>query len=163
MIAKNDGIIKFTYGSNDTFNDVGLLSAYMTKNLMGEKGSMMDEFTISDDERQVYDVCVKQALPTIYEAMIKITSGVDEAFKATADSIEFNILDNEAYNSNVLTIVDETLHTCLKYAILAEFYSVCLNAELQRAALAKYADSLAQLKQRLFQLKKKAVAPLLYR
>ena len=163
MIEKKNGIIKFRYGSNDTFNDVSLLSAYMTKNLAGEKGSLMDEFTISDDERQVYDVCVKQALPTIYEAMIKITSGVDEAFKATADSIEFNILDNEAYNINVLTIVDETLNTCLKYAILAEFYSVCLNAELQRVALAKYADSLAQLKQRLFQLKKKAVAPLLYR
>lgn len=162
MIEKNDGVITFTYGSDDTFNDVGLLSAYMTKVLAKEKGASMDDLAISEDERDVYDVCVKQALPNIYEVVVKITSGVEDAFKSEDGNIVFNIRDNESYNSNVLTIVDETLHTCLKYGILAEFYSVNTNADLQRISLAKYADSIAQLKQRLFQLKKKAISPLLY-
>lgn len=162
MIEKNDGVITFTYGSDDTFNDVGLLSAYMTKVLAKEKGASMDDLAISEDERDVYDVCVKQALPNIYEVVVKITSGVEDAFKSEDGNIVFNIRDNESYNSNVLTIVDETLHTCLKYGILAEFYSVNPNADLQRISLAKYADSIAQLKQRLFQLKKKAISPLPY-
>ena len=76
----NDTTITFSYKNEEMFNDVSLLSAYMTKNLAGDKGSMMDEFTITDDEKDVYEVCVKQALPSIYESMLKISFGVTDAF-----------------------------------------------------------------------------------
>ena len=149
------------------------MSAYMTKNLKTEVGSVMDEFNISDDERDIYDVCVRQALPNIYETMMKITSGVDNAFsdeielttdetdglkRAKGKYIEFNIQNNDAYNSNVLNLVDATLLNCLKYGILAEFYSICVNVDLHRIAQDKFTTSLFQLKQRLFQLKKKVVS-----
>jgi hypothetical protein len=105
--------------------------------------------------------------------MMKITSGVEDAFKdAVAVSgsesdglnrtegtyIEFNIQNNDSYNANVLSLVDATLLNCLKYGVLAEFYSICVNAELFRIAQDKYTTSLFQLKQRLFQLKKKTVS-----
>lgn len=169
---KTDGIIAFSYNSDNLFNDVSLMSAYMTKNLKTEVGSVMDEFNISDDERDIYDVCVRQALPNIYETMMKITSGVDNAFsdeielttdetdglkRAKGKYIEFNIQNNDAYNSNVLNLVDATLLNCLKYGILAEFYSICVNVDLHRIAQDKFTTSLFQLKQRLFQLKKKSV------
>lgn len=169
---KTDGIIAFSYNSDKLFNDVSLMSAYMTKNLKTEAGSVMDEFNISDDERDIYDVCVRQALPNIYETMMKITSGVDNAFsdeielttdetdglkRAKGKYIEFNIQNNDAYNSNVLNLVDATLLNCLKYGILAEFYSICVNVDLHRIAQDKFTTSLFQLKQRLFQLKKKSV------
>ena len=169
---KTDGIIAFSYNSDKLFNDVSLMSAYMTKNLKTEVGSVMDEFNISDDERDIYDVCVRQALPNIYETMMKITSGVDNAFsdeielttdemdglkRAKGKYIEFNIQNNDAYNSNVLNLVDATLLNCLKYGILAEFYSICVNVDLHRIAQDKFTTSLFQLKQRLFQLKKKSV------
>lgn len=170
---KTDGIIAFSYNSDKLFNDVSLMSAYMTKNLKTEAGSVMDEFNISDDERDIYDVCVRQALPNIYETMMKITSGVDNAFsdeielttdetdglkRAKGKYIEFNIQNNDAYNSNVLNLVDATLLNCLKYGILAEFYSICVNVDLHRIAQDKFTTSLFQLKQRLFQLKKKLVS-----
>lgn len=170
---KTDGIIAFSYNSDKLFNDVSLMSAYMTKNLKTEVGSVMDEFNISDDERDIYDVCVRQALPNIYETMMKITSGVDNAFsdeielttdemdglkRAKGKYIEFNIQNNDAYNSNVLNLVDATLLNCLKYGILAEFYSICVNVDLHRIAQDKFTTSLFQLKQRLFQLKKKLVS-----
>jgi hypothetical protein len=162
----NDTTITFSYKNEEMFNDVSLLSAYMTKNLAGDKGSMMDEFTITDDEKDVYEVCVKQALPSIYESMLKISFGVTDAFgvvEAEGEKhIQFSILNNDAYNSNVLSLVDATLNTCIKYGILAEFYSVCANGELFSMAQNKFLESLAQLKQRLFQLKKKAIAPLPY-
>lgn len=170
---KTDGIIAFSYNSDKLFNDVSLMSAYMTKNLKTEVGYVMDEFNISDDERDIYDVCVRQALPNIYETMMKITSGVDNAFsdeielttdetdglkRAKGKYIEFNIQNNDAYNSNVLNLVDATLLNCLKYGILAEFYSICVNVDLHRIAQDKFTTSLFQLKQRLFQLKKKLVS-----
>lgn len=170
---KTDGNVTFYYDSDKLFNDVSLMSAYMTKNIKSDAGSMMDEFSISDDEKDVYGVCVRQTLPNIYETMMKITSGVEDAFKdAVAVSgsesdglnreagtyIEFNIQNNDAYNSNVLSLVDATLLNCLKYGVLAEFYSICVNGELYRIAQDKFTTSLFQLKQRLFQLKKKTVS-----
>lgn len=170
---KTTGEIAFYYDSDKLFNDVSLMSAYMTKNLKSEAGSMMDEFSISDDEKDVYKVCIRQTLPNIYETMMKITSGIENAFDdevvvSTDESdglkrkngtyIEFVMQDNDSYNANVLNLVDATLLNCLKYGVLAEFYSVCVNAELFRLAQDKFTTSLFQLKQRLFQLKKKSVS-----
>ena len=197
---KETGSITFYYDSDKLFNDVSLMSAYMTKNMKSEAGSLMDEYSISDDEKDIYGVCVRQTLPNIYETIMKITSGVDNAFEdevvlalgternlstdgkseleVSLDTntgkdtnakentlgrfagtyIEFNVQDNDSYNSNVLNLVDATLLNCLKHGILAEFYSICVNAELYRIAQDKFTASLFQLKQRLFQLKKKSVS-----
>lgn len=171
--SKETGNITFYYNSDTLFNDVSLMSAYMTKNLSSEKGSLMDEFNISDDEKDIYAVCVRQTLPNIYETMMKITSGITSAFdddvEVTTDEstglkrvkgtyIEFTMQDNDAYNENVLNLVDATLLNCLKYGVLAEFYSICVNGDLYRLAQDKFTTSLFQLKQRLFQLKKKVVS-----
>lgn len=170
---KETGKITFYYDSDKLFNDVSLMSAYMTKNMKSEAGSLMDEFNISDDEKDIYGVCVRQTLPNIYETMMKITSGIGNAFDddvAVAETesdglkrevgtyIEFTMQDNDAYNENVLNLVDATLLNCLKHGVLAEFYSICVNPELHRIAQDKFTTSLFQLKQRLFQLKKKVVS-----
>lgn len=174
MFGNNDsGNITFYYDKDKLFNDVNLMSAYMTKNLSSEKGSLMDEFSISDDERDVFDVCVRQTLPNIYETMMKITSGVSNAFtdceivtvkevsglgRDAGVYIEFTMQNNESYNTNVLNLVDATILNCLKHGVLAEFYSICINTELFRLSQDKFTASLFQLKQRLFQLKKKLVS-----
>ena len=203
---KETGKITFYYDSDKLFNDVSLMSAYMTKNLKNESCSAMDEYSISDDEKDMYGVCVRQTLPNIYETMMKITSDDGKAFeddyevkefternkintgttekpeyvegqvdidsttgkdKNAIDStlgrfaghyIEFTITNNDAYNDNVLNLVDATLLNCLKHGILAEFYSICVNADLYRLSQDKFTTSLFQLKQRLFQLKKKSVS-----
>lgn len=170
---KETGKITFYYDSDNLFNDVSLMSAYMTKNIKGDSGSMMDEFNISDDEKDIFKVCVRQTLPNIYETMMKITSGVENAFedeavvstdettglkRAKGTYIEFTMKDNDAYNENVLNLVDATILNCLKHGVLAEFYSICVNGDLYRVAQDKFTTSLFQLKQRLFQLKKKVVS-----
>lgn len=169
---KTNNILTFFYNTEDMFNDVSLLSSYMTKNLATESGSLMDEFIISDDEREIYNECVKQALPNIYETLLKLTTGVEDAFAESfnvtnenEDSlnrdkgtyIELNIKNNKQYNKNVLALVDATIRDCIKYATLAEFYSICINADLQGIVQGKYASSMIQLNQRLFQLKKQIV------
>ena len=206
MFGKNSSKITFYYDSDKLFNDVSLMTAYMTKNMLGDSGNMMDEFNISDDERDIYEVCVRQTLPNIYETMMKITSDKGDAFRADYEVakygernkteekdaqgnvtneyealvnisngvdtgakantlgrfagiyVEFTIQDNTAYNANVLNIVDATLLNCLKHGIVAEFYSICVNGDLYKLAQDKFNTSLFQLKQRLFQLKKKVVS-----
>lgn len=158
MIEHKDGKIAFSYNSDELFNDVSLVSAYMTKNISTDSGTALDEFAISEDERDAFEVCVKQALPSIYETLMKMSSGIEDAFKYENKIIEFNIVDNSAYNGNVLKLVESTLLECMKYGVLTEFYSICVNGDLFRIAQDKFTTSLFQLKQRLFQLKKKVVS-----
>lgn len=180
MFGKKEiGKITFYYNSDWLFNDVSLMSAYMTKNLANEGGSLMDEFSISDDERDIYDVCIRQALPNIYETIMKITHDVENAFedevevaidenpnedgvglkRVAGKYIELTLQDNDSYNKNVLNLIDATLLNCLKYGALAEFYSICVNADLYRIAQDRFTSNLFQLKKRLFQLKKKTISP----
>lgn len=167
---KETGVVTFSYDTKELFNDVGILSAYMTKNLATEKGSLMDEYAITDDEWDIYVVCLEQTVPNVCEPMLKMASGIEDAFDAGIEVdeqdvlerepgtyVEFNINDNEAYNVNVLRLVDNTLRDCLKYGVLAEFYSTCTQADLYGVAHGKYMASMKLLNQRLFQLKKKPV------
>lgn len=158
MVTRESGEIKFYIKSNDMFNDVSHLSSYMAKNVVTKDGSALDEFIVSEDERDVFDVCVEQTIPHIYEAMLKITNGVDNAFNKTVGEISFLVVDNSAYNDNVLALVDATIRDCMKYGVLAEFYSINTNVDLYTLAKKKHAENMRLLQQRLFQLKKKAIS-----
>lgn len=175
MVGKINNTIVFSYDSDKLFNDVSLLSAYMVKNLGNENGSLLDGFAITGDEKDVYEVCLSQTLPDIYEHIIKTTSGVTDAFKTETISADegqtglmrpkgtyvvVSVKDNEAYNENILSLVEPTLYDCIKYGTLSEFYSVNLNADLLSLARAKFNECLSQLNRRLFQLKKKSVKSL---
>ena len=157
------GTITFSYDKEELFNDVSLLSSYMVKNMVIQEGSALDEFAITTDEKDVWAVCLKQALPDIYEAFLKISSGVTDAFNDSSVSggktnVVINIKDNGAYNTNVLSLVDSTLRDCINYGTLVEFYSVCLNDALYNVAKGKYASCMFQLNKRLFQLKRRQVS-----
>ena len=171
--------ILFFYNRDTLFNDVSLMSNYMAKNLSTKDGnSLADEYAISDDERDLVDVSIRATLPDIYEAVTKITSGVIPAFDdSVAESagtkgkdisgnnvtitsgnyVEFNILDNDAYNANVITLVDASLYNALKQGILKEFYTTVLQPDFFKVCSERFVAELFKLKQRLFQLKKKSV------
>ena len=158
MFRKSEtGSITFYYDTEALFNEVGIFSSYMAKS-----AANVDELGISDDEKDVFDVCVRQALPDIYDALLKMTSGLVEAISDDTNVggayVEFTIKDNGAYNDNALVVVDGTLYTCLKYGVLSQFYSINVSPDLLRLSQDRLTNSLYQLKQRLFQLKKKVVS-----
>lgn len=174
--------IVFFYDRAALFNDVSLMSNFMAKNLATKDGnSLTDDFSISDDEKDLFGVCVQQTLPDIYEAMTKITSGVIPAFdddvEETQDTrvigkdiedhnvtipageyVEFYILDNDAYNANVITMVDSSLYNSLKQGVLKEFYSIVIQPDFFKVCTERFLAELFKLKQRLFQLKKKSIS-----
>jgi len=172
--------IVFFYNRDTLFNDVSLMSNYMAKNLATKDGnSLTDDYAISGDEQDIVDVSIRAALPDIYEAMTKITTAVIPAFEdkhnyassttvgkdiennnvtaAAGDYVEFYILDNNAYNANVITMVDASLYNCLKQGVLKEFYSTVLQPEFFKVCSDRFVAELFKMKNRLFQLKKKSV------
>ena len=172
--------IVFFYNRDTLFNDVSLMSNYMAKNLATKDGnSLTDDYAISGDEQDIVDVSIRAALPDIYEAMTKITTAVIPAFDdkhnyassttvgkdiennnvtaAAGDYVEFYILDNQAYNANVITMVDASLYNCLKQGVLKEFYSTVLQPEFFKVCADRFVAELFKMKNRLFQLKKKSV------
>lgn len=171
--------IVFFYNRDTLFNDVSLMSNYMAKNLTTKEGnSLTDEYAISDDERDIVDVSIRATLPDIYESMTKITSGVIPAFEdnvtesagtkgkdiennnvsiAAGDYVEFYVLDNAAYNANIITLVDASLYNALKQGVLKEFYTTVLQPEFFKICSERFMAELFKLEKRLFQLKKKSV------
>jgi len=171
--------ILFFYNRDTLFNDVSLMSNYMSKNLATKDGNILtDDFAISDDEKDLVQVCIRATLPDIYESMAKITNSVIPAFDddveedgtktgkditgttktvPAGDYVEFLLLDNGAYNDNVLTMVDASLYNSLKHGVLKEFYSTVINADFFALSRDRFLAELSKLKQRLFQLKKKSV------
>ena len=165
MFSKTTGKIQFYYDKDVLFNDVSLMSNYMSKNLSTKDGnSLTDDYAISDDERDLVDVCIRATLPDVYEAMVKITNSISSAFEdddTTAISgkhcVSFTIQDNDAYNENVLNMVDASLYNCLKHGTLKEVYSTVVQPEFFNATSSRFVAELYKLKQCLFQLKKKSV------
>ena len=155
--------IQFYYNRNTVFNEVSLMSNYIAKKLATKYGnSLTDEYAISDDEHDLVDICIRAALPDIYEAMTKITNLVADAFKDDVTvsgnpCVSFTILDNDAYNDNVLSVVDASLENCVKFGTLKEIYSTLPQPEFFNSCSARFVGELFKLKQRLFQLKKKSV------
>jgi len=171
--------IVFLYSRDVLFNDVSLMSNYMSKNLATKDGnSLTDEYAISDDEKDIVDVSIRATLPDIYEAMTKITTAVVPAFDdcktesagtigkdiggtnvtiTAGDYVEFYIQDNDAYNANVITMVDASLYNALKYGVLKEVYSTIVNADFFKLCADRFVSELFKMKTRLFQLKKKSV------
>ena len=172
--------VLFYYNRDTLFNDVSLMSNYMAKNLTSKDGnSLTDDYAISDDEKDMFDVCVRASLPDIYESMAKVTNSIIPAFDddvtedgttsgkditgtvtvtiAAGHYVEFALLDNGAYNANVLTMVDASLNNCLKQGVLKEFYSNVIQPDFFKVSSDRFVSELFKLKQRLFQLKKKSV------
>lgn len=163
--STSDTTIKFYYKRDVLFNEVSLMSNYMAKNLATKDGnSITDDYAISDDDRDLVDVCIRATLPDIYEAMTKITFTVESAFDdddttvvSEEHCVSFTIQNNAAYNKNVLTMVDASLNNCIKYGTLREVYSTVTQPEFYNVCSARFIGELYKLKQRLFQLKKKSV------
>ena len=172
--------ILFYYNRDTLFNDVSLMSNYMSKNLATKDGNALtDEYAISDDEEDLVKVAIRQTLPDIYEAMTKITHAVIPAFdddvneagtKAGTDIsgtsvtissghyVEFTLLDNNSYNANVITLVDASLYNCLKHGTLKEIYTTIVQPDFAKISGERFVAELFKLKGRLFQLKKKSVS-----
>ena len=156
--------IEFSYPLQGIFDNASRVSAFNAKSIKDKEGrSLLADYALSDDEKDMFLQGMNSILPEIYEKILKITSGVEDAyfFEVTATDVKFTIQDNDAYNKNVLTLVDASLMECIIEGSLKAWYKNCAQGDLLGLYLKSFNDNLEKLFDRMFQLKiKKCVSML---
>lgn len=160
----NEKTIVFSYPLQGIFDNASRVSAFNAKSIKDKEGrSLLADYALSDDERDMFLQGLNSILPEIYEKILKITSGVEDAyfFETTETDVKFTIQDNDSYNKNVLTLVDASLMECIIEGALKAWYKNCAQADLLSLYMKSFDDNLEKLFDRMFQLKiKKSVSML---
>lgn len=175
MLEKSlPGEIAFYYAHPDLFEDVQHQSAFMCKNIVSKEGEDLSErFAITDDEIGMFEICLKETLPDIYDAVKALTYNIEYAVypDITGEDIESTIgqfdVDNEktyvfirlndngAYNPNTPRAVDLALRSTIVQGVLANFYTRVTHPELTKLSASMYAAQMNALTQRIIPLRKK--------
>lgn len=155
--------IEFSYSIDGIFESASRVSAYNSKNIKDKDGnSMLAEYAVSDDEKDVFLQGLQSVLPEIYEKILKITDNADsDSFGMTSTEVAFKIKDNGAYNNNVLALVDASFLECIIEGALKSWYKNCAQADLLGLYTRSFADNLEKLFNRMFQLKIKKTTSML--
>lgn len=150
--------IKFSYPINDIFKKASRASAFSARGMRDKEGnSLFDDYSLTDDEMDIFEQGLDSILPDIYNKIIKLTSGVENAYDLDEELSEviFIIQDNNAYNKNTLILVDKSFEECLIEGSLMAWYKNCANADLLELYLKTFDSALEKLYSRMFQLKLK--------
>lgn len=159
--------IVFSYPVDGIFESASRVSAYNSKNIRDNQGnSLLAEYAISDDEKDVFVQGLHSVLPEIYEKILKVTDRVDtDSFGIVSisgkDNVQFKIKDNESYNGNVLSLVDASFLECIVEGSLKSWYKNCAQGDLFAMYTKSFADNLEKLFSRMFQLKIKKTTNML--
>jgi hypothetical protein len=159
--------IVFSYPVDGIFESASRVSAYNSKNIRDNQGnSLLAEYAISDDDKDVFVQGLHSVLPEIYEKILKITDRADsDSFGVlkidNVESVVFKIKDNESYNGNVLSLVDASFLECIVEGSLKSWYKNCAQGDLFAMYTKSFADNLEKLFGRMFQLKIKKTTNML--
>jgi hypothetical protein len=94
--------IEFSYPVDGIFDSAARVSAYNSKNIRDNQGnSLLAEYAISDDDKDVFTQGVNSVLPEIYEKIIKITDRTDaDSFEIRSILIETVVAKIPTYNAD---------------------------------------------------------------
>ena len=171
--------IVFSYPVDGIFESASRVSAYNSKNIRDNQGnSLLAEYAISDDEKDVFVQGLHSVLPEIYEKILKVTDRNENTDGSSAfgikqmdvkvngttvkkDCVYVEIKDNDAYNHNVLSLVDASFLECIVEGSLKSWYKNCAQGDLFAMYTKSFADNLEKLFSRMFQLKIKKTTNML--
>lgn len=169
-ISGSPNTIRFRYKADTFFDLASMKTLYRAKNIKTEKGeSLIDDYGISQDERDLINQFMESAANVVFRTVLKITKGVSNAIAIdtseyeassteTIGYIDLIILDNSAYNENVLDYVDVLIKDCIVAKIISQWYSNCgLNDEYQKTE-GEYLDLINKLYNGLFELRKPTIS-----
>lgn len=173
-VQTTDKTIEFSYKFEDLFNNCSTKISYKSRNVV-QDDMVVEQITLMDDDKQVFRANMPSILADIYERVMKLSSGVTNAFnhvEATAavgnpgetdykpaveEHMKIVIQNNAAYNSNLLGLIDSSLYNCIETGSIKAWYEVCGMTALEQEYTTKYLAALAELSRRMFQLKKKTI------
>lgn len=163
-------IIAFYYRVADMFNNVILRTMYRAKNIRDNNNeSQVDDWAISEDEKDFFNITIEKAIHDAFNTVMKMTTSVTDALllnvlentintgsgSAEEKCYGFKVRDHEAYNANILNLVDDGIKNMVESYVMMEWYkTVGQNEELQKW-LGEYMKNREILvTKRLFQLRK---------
>jgi len=159
--------IVFYYNTATLLNDVSIRTLFRAKNIKDATGeAQIDDFGLTNDEKSIFDIYLKSAIYNAFAIVVKMTTGIttDPVFVDASTTINtvvtptvsgFRILDNAAYNANVLFGVDDGIFQYIRYSVLASWYeAVGLDNEATIWEAKKKAMKADLITNRLFQLRK---------
>jgi len=162
--------ITFYYTRSSLFNNVSLRTHYRASRIKDEKGeTKVDEYAMSEDESDAFDVFAQDAINDAFQILLKMTTGVTGAIVIngtvhTGAATESNgtygmkIVDEDAYNDNNLTTVDDGLKKYIEAHIMVSWYNLIGWTDEEIKWMAKLGDIRRDLiNNRLFQLRKKSL------
>jgi len=176
------GQIIFYFPHKLLFENVQHQSAFMCKNIVSKEGEDLSErFAITDDEKPMFELCVDESMPDIYDVMKVLTYSISDALHNAITGADFiqlseelvdltdidntenyvvlRINDHEAYNPNTVKLVDSALRSSIEQGVLANFYMRVTHPELTKMAATMFAGQLQALSQRILPLRKKSRFP----
>jgi hypothetical protein len=150
--------IRFYYLKTSIFNEIKLLTAYRSRTIKEADGKEgWDEFTVTDSERDFFNNFLQYVLPEVFGELAKIASGVPDSVFAEDDSstgaeMGFSLKDNEAYDDNLLTIIDGRIRKCFVLYCLKEWWLHTAYDSIAAMYELKYRESLGEMKRKAWQL-----------
>jgi len=174
MYTKETGTsssIVFYYNKQDLFDHVSLITSYRARNIKNQEGTpQVDDYAMSEDETDAFLLFAKSAVKDVYDVVIKLTKGissqpvfVDETVTIGGSTVDnlygFKIVDNNAYNDNVLFIVDDWVRRYIEYHILASWYElVGVDVEYKNWLAKRESTRYGLITKGLFQLRKPLIS-----
>lgn len=150
--------ITFTFSVQKIFNNVSLRSHYRAKNLQTESGdSLIDIYALSEDEKDVFNISLEDISAELYGILLKMMSEINDASVISGEDVIFKVKDNQAYNPNSVILVDKALQKALIDGVLYQWFDAVAQDNFADKFKNDYEEDKRNLKERLFQLKKKII------
>lgn len=181
MYTTYDDSIYFIYEREGIFDDIRQLSTFMAKNAANKEGQpMLEQYAITEDEAPMFGLCLRDCLPDVWELMVKLTHGVEDAYQdaktftaeevaelatkgitvsADKEYVTFRIVNNGAYNPNILKVVDASIRSTIEQGVMEKWYTRIAQADLLKMASLGFTSESSSLSRRLMQLLRKSVYP----
>jgi len=124
--------IKFYETTESLFNEIKQRTAYRSKDLVGGDGKpQFDKYAIMDDDEPFFDTLMAYAVPIVFSQLARIAKGVTDSVFVDEEISEeigygsgFSLVDYDAYDDNILTVIDKRIRECYVQYILSEVWSV---------------------------------------
>lgn len=157
MFEKSGNAVVFSYDREDLMREVCLVSSYKSRAISDKDGGYAGgDAVMTEDEGEAFDVFLGRIAPDVYDVVLKLTRGVEQAFTVEDGSAVFKVRDNGGYHDNALAGVDGGIKEVLLSGVLREWYGVCGSGDFFKEYAERYAAGLRVLHDRLFDLRKKA-------
>lgn len=155
MVREDDDVLIFAYESKKIFNVARLITSYRMRDLADKEGNLTGEpLAMTRDERDIFDVVVKNAAMIVVDELSKLAQMETEMFFIDKNRLIFNVTNYKKHNINTLNSIDIAIFNVLYNSCIAQFYDIVNQKEQAEIYRVKLAEAQSALHDRCFELRK---------